>query len=103
MKHSAAELMELARDRSGERRRELMHRVADMYFQFSPRSDDPALGLFDDILKPVVVSFLNGQRSPTVESADADFNTLGIQLRGYHDFGCSQSEYLAGIKSKGAA
>ena len=50
MKHSAAELMELARDRSGERRRELMHRVADMYFQFSPRSDDPALGLFDDIL-----------------------------------------------------
>lgn len=59
--------------------------------------------LFDDILKPVVVSFLNGQRSPTVESADADFNSLGIQLRGYHDFGCSQSEYLAGIKSKGAA
>lgn len=59
--------------------------------------------LFDDIMKPVVVSFLNGQQSPTVESADADFNTLGIQLRGYHDFGCSQSEYLAGIKSKGAA
>jgi hypothetical protein len=59
--------------------------------------------LFDDIMKPVVVSFLNGQRSPTVESADADFNTLGIQLRGYHDFGCSQSEYLAGVKSKGAA
>jgi phage major head subunit gpT-like protein len=59
--------------------------------------------LFDDILKPVVVSFLNGQRSPTVESADADFNTLGIQLRGYHDFGCSQSEYLAGIRSKGGA
>lgn len=59
--------------------------------------------LFDDIMKPVVVSFLNGQQSPTVESADADFNTLGIQLRGYHDFGCSQSEYLAGVKSKGAA
>jgi len=59
--------------------------------------------LFGDVLKPVVTSFLNGQRSPTVESADADFNTLGIQFRGYHDFGCSQSEYLAGIKSKGAA
>lgn len=54
-------------------------------------------------MKPVVTSFLNGQRSPTVESADADFNTLGIQFRGYHDFGCSQSEFLAGIKSKGAA
>jgi hypothetical protein len=59
--------------------------------------------LFGDTLKPVVTSFLNGQRSPTVESADADFNTLGIQFRGYHDFGCSQSEFLAGIKSKGAA
>jgi hypothetical protein len=59
--------------------------------------------LFGDTRKPVVTSFLNGQRSPTVESADADFNTLGIQFRGYHDFGCSQSEYLAGIKSKGAA
>ena len=54
-------------------------------------------------LSTICVSFLNGQQTPTVESADADFNTLGIQLRGYHDFGCSQSEYLAGVKSKGAA
>jgi len=27
-----------------------MHRVADMYFQFGPRPDDPELGLFDDVL-----------------------------------------------------
>lgn len=52
---------------------------------------------------PMVVSFLNGQEQPTVESADADFDTLGVDFRGYHDFGCDQSEYLAGIKSKGAA
>jgi phage major head subunit gpT-like protein len=51
----------------------------------------------------VVVSFLNGQQSPTVESAEADFNTLGVQMRGYHDWGCDQAEYLSGIKSKGAA
>lgn len=51
----------------------------------------------------MVVSFLNGQQSPTVESAEADFNTLGIQFRGYHDFGCDQAEYLCGVKSKGAA
>lgn len=50
----------------------------------------------------VDVSFLNGQETPTVESADADFNTLGVQFRGYHDFGCDQAEYLAGVKSKGA-
>jgi capsid protein len=53
--------------------------------------------------KPIVTSFLNGQQSPTVESADADFSVLGVQFRGYHDFGCDQSEYMAGIKSKGAA
>ncbi len=54
-------------------------------------------------LPTMVVSFLNGQETPTVESADADFDTLGIQFRGYHDFGCDQAEYLGGIKSKGAA
>lgn len=51
----------------------------------------------------IVVSFLDGQETPTVESADADFNTLGIQFRGYFDFGCDLAEYLCGIKSKGAA
>lgn len=52
----------------------------------------------------VVVSFLDGVETPTVESADADFNTLGIQFRGYHDFGVDQTcEYLCGVKSKGAA
>ena len=50
MKQSAAELMDLAKEKSGERRRELMHRVADMYFQFGPRIDDPELALFDDVL-----------------------------------------------------
>ena len=53
---------------------------------------------------PVVVSFLNGQETPTVESADADFNTLGIQFRGYHDFGCNLGDgYLNALMSKGAA
>ncbi|RMH14106.1 MAG: hypothetical protein D6695_02185 [Planctomycetota bacterium] len=42
---------------------------------------------------PVVeVAFLNGQQQPTVESADADFNNLGIQMRGYHDFGVAKQE-----------
>jgi hypothetical protein len=51
----------------------------------------------------VVVSFLDGVETPTVESADADFDTLGIQFRGYHDFGVDKAEYLCGVKSKGAA
>lgn len=59
--------------------------------------------LFGPLLKPMVVSFLNGMQTPTVESSDADFDTLGILFRGYHDFGCDHAEYLAGIKSKGAS
>lgn len=54
-------------------------------------------------MAPICVSFLNGNETPTVESADADFKELGIQFRGYFDFGCDLAEYLAGIKSKGAA
>src|SRR6056297_2340100 len=43
---------------------------------------------------PVIeVAFLNGQRMPTVETADADFNTLGVQMRGFFDFGVSKQEY----------
>jgi phage head maturation protease len=54
-------------------------------------------------LATIEACFLNGQQNPTVESADADFGTLGVQLRGYHDFGVGQQEYKAGVKSKGAA
>lgn len=57
--------------------------------------------MFGDEVKPMLVTFLNGNQTPVVESTDADFNTLGIQFRGYHDFGCDKSEYLAGVKSKG--
>ena len=51
------------------------------------------------ILASAVMCFLNGQQSPTIESADADFNTLGIQFRGYHDFGAAMTEYRASVKA----
>jgi phage major head subunit gpT-like protein len=51
---------------------------------------------------PVIeVAFLNGQESPTIETAEADFNVLGVQMRGYHDFGCALQDTRAGIRSKG--
>ena len=53
---------------------------------------------------PVIeVAFLNGQERPTVESADADFNVLGIQMRGYHDFGVAKQDFRGGVKLKGEA
>jgi len=51
---------------------------------------------------PVVeVAFLHGQESPTIETADADFHVLGMQLRGYHDFGCALQDPRGGTKVKG--
>lgn len=47
-------------------------------------------------------AFLNNQRAPMIESASADFNTLGIQMRGVHDFGVSLFEYRAGVQGSGA-
>jgi len=53
---------------------------------------------------PVIeVAFLNGQESPVIETAEADFNVLGVQMRGYHDFGCNLQDPRGGLKSKGEA
>lgn len=60
--------------------------------------------LADPMDLPVIeVAFLNGRQVPTVEQADADFNVLGIQMRGYHDFGVSKQEHRAGVKSTGTS
>jgi phage major head subunit gpT-like protein len=59
--------------------------------------------LADPADMPVIeVAFLNGKETPTVESADADFNVLGIQFRGFLDFGVSKQEFRAGVRSAGA-
>jgi hypothetical protein len=53
---------------------------------------------------PVIeVAFLNGIETPTVEQADASFNTLGIEMRGFFDFGVKKQDYRAAVKAKNAA
>lgn len=56
-----------------------------------------------DDLPMIEIAFLDGQQVPTIESADADFNQLGIQVRGYHDFGVAKQDHRAAVKSKGEA
>ena len=52
---------------------------------------------------PVIETvFLNGRDTPVVESAEASFNTLGIQMRAYGDFGCALQEYRGGVRSAGS-
>lgn len=53
---------------------------------------------------PVIeMAFLNGQQTPIVESAQADFDTLGMQMRGYYDFGAAKQDFRGGVKMKGEA
>ena len=60
----------------------------DHYYLLASPSDLPVME----------VAFLNGVQSPIVETAEADFNVLGVQMRGYFDFGCAKAEDKAGVK-----
>lgn len=54
-----------------------------------------------DDMPVIETCFLNGVQMPTVETADLDFNRLGVALRGYFDFGVKKQEYRGGVKMKG--
>lgn len=49
------------------------------------------------------VVFLDGNQTPTIETADAEFGTLGIQSRAVFSFGVGTQAYQAAVESKGAA
>ena len=70
--------------------------------QYAGNSQKAWYLLADPADLPVIeVVFLNGQEAPVIETAQADFNILGVQMRGYHDFGVALQEPRAGMKSKG--
>ncbi len=54
-------------------------------------------------LSTIEIAFLNGQEAPTIESAEAAFNVLGIQMRGFHDFGVNLQDPKGGVKTLGEA
>jgi hypothetical protein len=68
-----------------------------------PGADDRAWYLLADphVLPVIEVAFLNGQEQPTIEQAQADFNVLGIQMRGFHDFGVKKQDPRGAIKMMG--
>lgn len=51
----------------------------------------------------IEIAYLRGKRTPTIESGETDFNTLGMQWRGYFDFGVAMQDSRAAVKSKGEA
>ncbi len=70
--------------------------------QYAGNSQKAWYLLADPADLPVIeVVFLNGQEAPVIETTQASFETLGIMMRGYHDFGVALQEPRAGIKAKG--
>jgi phage major head subunit gpT-like protein len=46
-------------------------------------------------LNALDVVFLNGQQVPTIEQVQADYQLLGVAMRGYMDFGVTKAESLS--------
>lgn len=61
-----------------------------------------AYWLFNSTFPLVDVAFLNGRTTPIVETAEADFSQLGIQMRCYFDYGAAAGELKAALYSTGA-
>jgi hypothetical protein len=58
--------------------------------------------LADPAELPVIeIAALYGRVEPVVETADAEFNVLGIQMRGYSDVGVELQEYRGGVRADG--
>jgi hypothetical protein len=68
----------------------------------SPYLSGTAYRLFNTAFPLVDVAFLNGVQTPTVETAEANFRQLGIEMRCYYDFGASAGELKAALYSTGA-
>lgn len=67
--------------------------TSQWYMLADPNSDIAALQ----------VAFLNGVKTPTIESGQMDFNVLGMAWRGIFDFGIALQDPRAIVKSKGKA
>lgn len=68
----------------------------------SPYLSGSAYWLFNSAFPLVDVAFLNGVQAPVIETADANFGRLGIEMRCYFDYGAAAGEVGAALYSTGA-
>lgn len=64
---------------------------ATAWYLFANPADVPA----------IEIAYLRGQRTPTIESGETDFDTLGMKWRGYFDFGVAMQDWRAAVKNNG--
>ena len=51
----------------------------------------------------IQIAFLDGNQTPIINQSETAFDTLGMQMRGYFDFGVALQDYRAITKVKGEA
>lgn len=66
--------------------------VAGQWFLQADPNDEPLME----------IAYLDGVEYPTVESAETDFNTLGIQMRGVFHVGVARQSYRGAIRAVGS-
>ena len=49
----------------------------------------------------VQIGYLRGQRTPTIERGESNFNQLGMAMRMYWDFGVAPHDFRCGVQSTG--
>lgn len=54
-----------------------------------------------NLIGVVVIGHLDGRMAPFIESDESSFDTLGMQWRGYDDWGVAQGDTQAGVMSSG--
>lgn len=81
--------------------------VSSPYISTSTYTGNTAVGwwMLADPMEMAVIAIaaLFGNVMPTVDTAEADFNVLGVQMRGYSDVGVNQQEYRGGVYADGGA
>jgi hypothetical protein len=65
---------------------------ATAWYLLADPNDCPVMG----------VAYLDNKEMPTIETGNADFNVLGMQIRGYHDFAVTTVDCHGGVMSAGA-
>jgi hypothetical protein len=51
------------------------------------------------VLPAFQVAYLDGRRQPVIETSDAEFNTLGMSMRAYWDFGVARIDHRGAVKA----
>lgn len=54
-------------------------------------------------LSAIEIGFLDGRQTPIINTSETSFNTLGMQMRGYFDFGVAMQDPRLIVKVKGEA